>query len=238
MGATLALTRSMSSLPERPAVSQLPTEAPSVEQEHRRVRAEVALVLLETLKSQDLPGEILDDEDVTLTIPRRLGLSGVVETQIQRYRQEARKGARVSEAEIRDLLRLVIRRPDSEDVFVRVGRTLTAATGAPRWRRVMPRPLVFALARRRVQRRLKVLFGGDVVRAAGVPFILDSVHELLIEADPGGEACGVVAGLAQSVLDAYGLKAEVRHVECRGRRDPRCRWEADSRAKKRPEKES
>lgn len=211
-----------------PTVSQIPTEAPSAPASGgRRVQAQVALVLLETLRSADLPGEVLDDENVTLTIPRRLGLSGVVEAQIQRYRQEARLRGRVSEQEILDLLRLVTRRPDSEDVFIQIGRSLTAAAQAPRWRRILPRRIAFGMARRRVVRRLKILFGGAVVTGAGGPFALESVDDLLIQADPGGEACGLVTGLSQAVLGATGVEGEVRHVSCRARRDERCRWEAE-----------
>jgi hypothetical protein len=207
-------------------VSQTPTEAPPGKAAGgRRVQAQVALVLLETLKSADRPGEVLDDENVTLTIPRRLGLSGVVEAQIQRFRQEARLRGRISEQEILDLLRLVTRRPDSEDVFVQIGRSLTAASEAPHWRRILPRRIAFGMARRRVARRLKILFGGPVVTGAGSPFALENVDDLLIDADPGGEACGLVTGLSQAILGATGVEGEVHHVSCRGRGDEGCRWE-------------
>jgi hypothetical protein len=207
-------------------VSEIPTEAPPVQAAGgRRVQARVALVLLETLKSADRPGEVLDDENVTLTIPRRLGLSGVVEAQIQRYRQEARLGGRIAEQEILDLLRLVTRRPDSEDVFVEIGRSLTAASAAPPWRRILPRRIAFGMARRRVVRRLRVLFDGAVVAAAGSPFVLENVDDLLMQADPGGEACGLVTGLSQAILGAAGVEGDVRHVSCRGRGDEGCRWE-------------
>jgi hypothetical protein len=211
-----------------PTVSQIPTEVPpATASGGRRVQAQVALVLLETLRDADHPGEVLDDENVTLTIPRRLGLSGVVEAQIQRYRQEARLRGRVAEQEIVDLLRLVTRRPDSEDVFIQIGRSLTAAAQAPHWRRILPRRIAFGMARRRVVRRLKVLFGGAVVTGAGSPFVLENVDDLLIQADPGGEACGLVTGLSQAVLEAAGVDGEVHHVSCQGRRDERCRWEAE-----------
>lgn len=211
-----------------PTVSQIPTEVPpAMASGGRRVQAQVALVLLETLRDADHPGELLDDENVTLTIPRRLGLSGVVEAQIQRYRQEARLRGRVSEQEILDLLRLVTRRPDSEDVFIQIGRSLTAAAQAPHWRRILPRRIAFRMARGRVIRRLKVLFGGAVVTGAGSPFVLENVDDLMIRADPGGEACGVVTGLSQAVLGAMGVEGAVRHASCRGRGDDRCRWEAE-----------
>jgi len=202
------------------------------------VQAQVALVLLETLKSADRPGEVLDDEDVTLTIPRRLGLSGVVEAQIRRFRQEARLRKRLEEREIRDLLSLVTRRPDCEEVFVQIGRSLTAASEAPRWRRILPRRLALGMARRRIERRLKALFGGPVVRSGGGPFELEAVHDLLMEADPAGEGCGLVTGLSQAMLEAAGVSREVVHSECRGRGDSRCSWTAEEKPEPDEEDES
>jgi hypothetical protein len=217
----------------------MPTEAPTTrDQADRRVQAQVALVLLETLKSADRPGEVLDDEDVTLTIPRRLGLSGVVEAQIRRFRQEARLRKRVAEREIRDLLSLVTRRPDCEEVFVQIGRSLTAATQAPRWRRILPRRLALGMARRRIERRLKALFGGPVVRSVGGPFELEAVHDLFMEADPAGEGCGLVTGLSQAVLETAGVNREVVHSECRGRGDSRCLWTAEGELEQEEEAKS
>lgn len=190
-----------------------------------RVQARVALVLLETLRSQDLPGEILDDEDLTLTLPRRLGLSDVIEAQIRRYRQEARRHRRIPLSEVVDLMRLVVRRPDSEEVFKVVGEGLTTASEAPGWRKIYPRRLAFRLARTRIQRRLRVLFGSPVVRTVQTPFTLEALGDVLLRGDPGGDACAIVTGIAQSVLRAYGLgDATVIHSECRGRSQESCLW--------------
>ena len=205
-------------------MSQIPTEVSVAREEGRQVQAQVALVLLETLKSQDRPGEILDDEDVTLTIPRRLGLSGVVDAQIRRYREEVRRRGRISEQEVVDLLRLVTRRPDSEDVFVRIGRSLTAASEAPRWRRLLPMRIAYSTARRRVLRRLRALFGGPILEVVEAPFVLEAVHDVFIKGDPGGEACGVITGISQAILEAAGVDARVEHLECRSRGHDRCRW--------------
>jgi hypothetical protein len=41
--------------------------------------AVVALTLLEVIRAQDLPTEVLEQEDTSVTLPRRLGLSDVVE---------------------------------------------------------------------------------------------------------------------------------------------------------------
>ena len=58
----------------------------------------MALRLLEAIKAQDSPPEVFEDEDPTVTMPRRLGLSNVVERQIRTYRHFVRRGTRTSSA--------------------------------------------------------------------------------------------------------------------------------------------
>jgi hypothetical protein len=191
----------------------------------RRPQARVALALLEGLRDMDRPVEVLDDEDVTLTMPRRFGLSGVVDAQIRRYEREARHGRRIPAAEVDDLIRLATRRDDAQELFTRVGRSLTAADGAPAWRKAFPERVVLPWARQRVRRRLKSLFGERIVSAARGSFALEGTSDLFISADPGGDACALVTGLSQAVLDAYAPGAgEVAHSSCRARGDGRCLW--------------
>lgn len=199
----------------------------------RSPQARVALALLEALRDLDRPGEILDDENVTETLPRRLGLSGVVDAQIRRYQQEARHGKRVPESEVRDLIRLVTRRPDAERLFRQVGRSLTAANGAPAWRAALPKQVAVPLARRRIRRRLRALFGGKVVSVARGPFRIEAASNVLLEVDPQGSACALVTGLAQAVMETYaGVNGPVLHVSCVARGDGRCAWTLDERASK------
>ncbi len=193
----------------------------------RRVHARVALALMETIRTQDLPPELLDDENVSVTIPRRFGLSGVVDVQIRRYREQAGRRGRIPESEFVDLVRFVVRRPDADEVFLASGRALLGGERTPGWRRVLPRRAQFALARRMASRRLRTLFGGRLVRSVGSPFQVEDVQDLLITADPGGDACQLVVGLSRSVLEAYGIESpDVLHSECRARGDTRCLWTA------------
>jgi len=197
----------------------------------RRVQARVALALLEAMRDSDRPGEILDDENVTETLPRRFGLSGVVRSQIMRYEQEARRGRRVPQAEVVDLIRLVIRRPDADDLFFEVGRSLKAAGESPGWRRIFPARLAYAMARRQLARRLRTLFGGTLVRSAGAPFQIEAADAYLTIADPGGGACALVTGLAQAMLETAGRgPVTVGHPECRARGADRCLWTAEVRS--------
>ncbi len=191
----------------------------------RQIHAQVALALLETVRDRDRPGELLDDENVTVTLPRRFGLSDVVDAQIRRYKEEARRGRRISESEIRDLIRLVSRRPDAERVLQDVGRSLIAGDGAPSWPRVLPDRWAMGLARKRIRRRLGSLFGGRFLRTPRGGFQLEASYRLLVEADPRGSACALVTGLAQAVVNAYGsAPGSVVHVNCRARGDDKCRW--------------
>lgn len=192
----------------------------------RRIHSIVALTLLETIKTQDLPPEVLEDENVTITMPRRLGLSEVVETQIHRYRGEVRRRRRIMDSEASDLMRLVVRRPDSDEVFLEVGRRLAGQEMKPRRLvKALPRRLNYALARRRIGRRLAGLFGRRVGKFSPGPFALEGQIDLFLEGDPGGSACEIISGFCGAVLAEYtGIENSVLHEECRGRNGTSCRW--------------
>ncbi len=201
--------------------------------------ARLALTLLEVLKSQDAPTEVLEDENPSHTMPRRLGLSGVVERQIQLYRDEARRGGRITDAQLFDLVRLVVRRPDSEEVFREAGRRMAGgsdigAAGPRFWTRLLPAPAVHALLRRRVRRGLKKVFGRRLGGFAPGPFALEGRGLLFIRHDPGGDACHFVTGYCQAVLEqALGGETRIVHGQCEGRQDTICRWTltADARVR-------
>lgn len=190
-----------------------------------RVAAVVALTLLEVLRRQDIPNEVLESEDTAVTLPRRLGLSEVVDQQIRRYREETRRGRRITDAELKDLVRLVIRRPDSEEVFFRAGKQLAGEAGSSAgWRRALPAALGYALARRAARRRLRALFGRRIGGFAPGPFTVEGRTMVFIQGDPGGDACQFLSGFCQAVLDRYVTGARVVHSLCESRKDPLCRW--------------
>src|SRR5690606_32248752 len=146
--------------------------------------------------------------------------SDVIDRQIRRYREEVKRGDRITDDEMRDLVRLVIRRPDSEEVFFQAGSILAGDDRPPGWHRSLPRAMGYALARRRARRRLAKLFGRRVGGFAAGPFTLEARAHLFIEADPGGDACFFLTGFTQTVLQRYcGRSARVSHTACECRRD-------------------
>jgi hypothetical protein len=207
-------------------VSEVPT-VPEPVSSRRRVAAVFGLTLLEVIRSQDAPKEILASEDPSVTMPRRLGLSDVVERQVRAYREEVRRGGRMSDEEVRDLVRLVIRRPDAEEVFFRAGRILAGDLDAGRgWRRIFPQALSYGFARRRAGRRLRSLFGRRVGGfASGGLFTLEARAHVLIQSDPGGDACYFITGLCEAVVQCYGGRScRIAHDKCQARSDALCRW--------------
>lgn len=191
----------------------------------RRIRARVALVLLETLRSQDRPGEVLDDENVSITLPRRLGLSEVVDRQIRNYRAEARRRRRLPESEVLDLMRLVLKRPDADEVFFRAGEVLHGDHSRSGLRRLLPRRYAVGRARRRARRLLRHYFGGPVVRTPGKEFVLEADPGLLLDRDAPGEACALITGFANRALAMYVADPPpVLHSECRRTGGEHCLW--------------
>lgn len=192
----------------------------------RRIHAVVALRLLEVIRDQDIPPDLLEDEDPTVTMPRRFGLSEVVERQIRKHREDLRRRIRLTDEEVRDLFRLVIRRPDAEEIFYKLGRMLAGADSSGRWRRFVPKALAYSLARTRVRRKLRSLFGRRIGGFGRGAFTIEGRSLFFIEADPGGDACFFLSGFCQAVLEqATTRPGEMVHSLCQSRGDDLCRWE-------------
>ena len=193
----------------------------------RRVHALVALRLLEALRDQDLPVELLEDEDPSRTMPRRFGLSDVVERQIRTFKADARRGTRLTDEQVGDLFRFVIRRPDGKEVFQNVGRSLVASGRSPRWTRWLPARTRHAIARSRARRQLRRLFGRNLGGFARGPFIIEGRSLFFVESDPGGDACHLLSGFSAAVIEGVsGVPTPVEHTLCQARGDSVCRWEA------------
>ncbi len=193
----------------------------------RKVRTSLALALLEAIRHHDFPPEVLEDENLSLTLPRRLGLSDVVDEQIRRYRKVGRRRSRIPAKEFGGLVRLVARRPDAKAVFFDVGRGLAPARGIRLWSRVIPDRGMQAV-RGRVARCLKGFFGETFLSARRGSPALESVDALLVEADPRGGACALVTGIMQGAIERAGLSARASHVTCVVRGEEACSWDIES----------
>ena len=189
-----------------------------------RVAADVALALLEVIQQQDHPTEVFEDEDVSRTMPRRLGLSEVIDRQVRIHRENARRGRKLTDGELAELMRLVIRRPDSPEVFFEVGARLAENLTGPMVRSLPERATV-PILKARMAKRLKKLFGRSIGAFASGGITLEGAGLPFVQADPGGDACHLVAGFCQRALrDAMGGEPLIVEQSCETRGDPVCRW--------------
>ena len=191
-----------------------------------RVSAVVGLSLMEVIRALDLPAEVLAAEDPTQTMPRRLGLSEVVDQQIRFFRDQVRKKARITDQETQALFHLVLRRPDSEEAFLHSGELLVGNTKAPRGLgRLSSEKGLFSSSRRQIRRRLRTLFGRHIGGFAHGSFNLEATGHFLLDLDPGGDACALVTGLSQAILSRnLRRQVQVTHTSCEGRKHELCRW--------------
>lgn len=189
-----------------------------------RVAAEVALSLLEALRAVDRPGEMLENEVIARTIPRRLGLSEVVGRQIELYREYVRQGRKLSDEELADFTRLVNKRPDAAKVFFEMGVRL-AEEHMPRRKWWLPRVLRFRMVRRATERTLRKLFGQRVGGFVSGTFSLEVSASPFVQLDSTGDACGLVTGFCQhAVRKGVGGGPTVVKHSCETRGDRSCRW--------------
>ncbi len=202
-----------------------------------RVLPVFGLTLLESLRDQDRPAEFLEDEVPSVTMPRRLGLSDVVLRQIYAYRRAVKQRRRMSDDEVRDLIRLVVRRSDAAEIFHKAGGRLAtqAARGTMPWlAQALPRGLAFRLARRAAARGLNRLFGRRVGGFAQGPFALEGRGLLFVEGDSTGQACHFVSGFCQTVIsERLGSEYQVAHTQCQALGNPQCRWTVTGEARQR-----
>lgn len=199
-----------------------------------RFRGNVApafpLALLESVRSHDHPGEILEDEDITLSLPRRFGLTDVVITQILRYEAAQRARRQVPLDDVMNLIRLVMRRPDAAPILAESGRRLA------RWRfRRIPRFYVSLLhrapqrlgagaARRTARKMLRELRLGSHIEVSK-PYAVQITDPATAASLADSLFCTLVTSLLTEQLLLYtGESQDVRHVECAARGEQHCVW--------------
>lgn len=194
-------------------------------------RADLPLAILESVRDHDRPMEVLEDEDLTVSLPRRLGLTGVVESQIHRYRIARKRREMIPFDDVADLLRLVLRRPDSEPILREAGRDLArrfgrkSRYGLTSLARLLPDALSRRVASKTVQRLLRRIGGGIPLRVSRSPFRVELEGTVTARADRYGIACVLYgAAIEETVHDATGRRPHVEHVACGAKGGERCVW--------------
>jgi hypothetical protein len=189
------------------------------------------LAILEAIRAQDRPHEMLEDEDVSASLPRRLGLTGVIESSIQRYEVAARRNRPVPAEEVVDLLRLVLRRPDARTVLVEAGhlaarryfaRLPSAATSALG---VLPRAAARAAARRSARTLLRRLLGAGRLEWTRQPVAARAFEPLAARLDGAGTACALYGAALEELVSLYThQRPHVTHPRCAAWGDECCEW--------------
>ncbi len=206
---------------------------PAPSSEGGRITPVFPLILFETMRDMDRPEEVLEGEDLSLSLPRRFGLNDVVHTQIHRFREEVRRKRPQSEAEIENLIRLVIRRPDSDEIFEEAGRRLSRraweerSATLRRMARRLPSALTLRLARRAAVRLFRQIVGEGKLTVSKRRVSIRVARSLTARADPGGAACALYAGAFAELMERYtGRAYRMEHPLCEARGGEACEWTA------------
>ncbi|MBT8477494.1 MAG: hypothetical protein KJO06_01160 [Gemmatimonadetes bacterium] len=191
----------------------------------------VALVLLESLRDVDTPPEVLEDEAFHISLPRRLGLSEVIDGQMRRYVDMRKRRRQLEASEFLDLLRLIARRPDARMVFEAAGDRLGSEyiSRTPRTtglaRRLAPARLRQRSLLRHLRRVAESLSPGSAIRSDRVDPSISVAQCLPAVADDSGSACGMITAAFTACAHGLGESTPVRHPHCESRGDDRCLWE-------------
>jgi len=192
--------------------------------------AYLPLSLLLAVRAHDRPGEFLEDENLTVSLPRRLGLSDVVDREIRNYERAARWGRKADAGDVANLVRLVLRRPDSAAILRDTGERVAAeyVRRVPRaWLRLvraLPTRASLALARRAGRRLLLRMVGDGDVELAGRPAAV-RVRSALAATDTTCTACVLYATALEGIVRAYaGDRPRVEQQGCASLGAMYCEW--------------
>jgi predicted hydrocarbon binding protein len=199
-----------------------------------KVNPAIALALLDALRASDTPSEVIEDESFRFSLPRRLGLNEVVDTQMRRYAQIRDRRGTISPDEYSSLLGLIDRRPDDTAVFAAAGRRLGESWfSQPRsMDRVRLRVTPSGVRRRKLIRAMR-----EAARALEPAAAIVSIQEpelIGIEVrDPpladtsGGSGCALLTGVLEVCAERRGMEGvRILHPRCVARGDDHCRWVA------------
>ena len=198
------------------------------------VSAALPLSLLEAVRAHDRPGEILEGEDLTISLPRRLGLTGVFDTQIRRYEEARSKGKFVSADEVVSLMRLVLKRPDAQAILADTGRRMADAqfarvpSGYLKVLRALPRGVLTRSYRRAARRLLRLMTGNATVEITGRPPVVRISDSPMVQLEPPGSGCALYSAALESLAESFtGNPATVSHARCASGGGNVCEWSVE-----------
>lgn len=210
-------------------MSALPT-TPAATGPRGPVWAFLPLSLLLAVRAHDHPGEILQDEDITVSLPRRLGLSVVIEREIASYELAVRQGRKVDAGDVSNLVRLVLRRPDAEAILHDTGTRVATEyiRRVPRlWLstvRALPSRVSLLFARRAARRLLRRMVGGRAVQVTRRPASVRVAGHIAAE-DSNATACVLYSAALEEMVRAYaGDRPRVEQQRCATQGAPFCEW--------------
>ncbi|MEO5509797.1 MAG: hypothetical protein ABIV28_07695 [Longimicrobiales bacterium] len=198
------------------------------------VPAALPLALLEAVRAHDRPDEVLEDEDLTVSLPRRFGLTDVVDSRIRQFEAAQKSGRNVRLDEVVNLMRLVLRRPDAVPIIYDTGRRIAnwqferrlAATRKlyPK----LPARLSTAAANRAIAKSLKLLkvaSAGTAVTIEREPFHVRIENNVYARIDVEGGGCPLISGLLQQTLEHYtDTTGTVVQTSCGAQNGIPCEW--------------
>jgi hypothetical protein len=203
------------------------------------VNAIVPLSLLEAVRSVDIPeGEDVDVEYVQEHRNKRLGLSDTVIAQIRRYKDALKRNQPIAIHEASGISRLIGRRPDAENIFMRAGSIVAnriyqmISTTRRQIIHLLPGFLARPLAFRQVKRAGEKYLGASV-RRVGASIVVGVKESVTFETAAKGIGClyyeSALRELLRLLVNGGGM---IDHVHCRERGEDICEWRAEWRAVK------
>jgi predicted hydrocarbon binding protein len=195
-----------------------------------KVAATLPLSLLESIRDHDLPEEVLEDEDVAVSLPRRLGLSPVVLDQIRQY--QAAGNGNVSLEELANLIRLVLKRDDASIILREAGRRMAEqyyrsfSSGYVRMLRAMPGGVLARAWQKSARKMMRQMVGAaSTVEVTGPPPVVRLKPSPLAMFEPTGVACTLYgAGLERLAELFTGATPYSIETQCCSTGDEFCEW--------------
>lgn len=203
------------------------------------VNALVPLSLLEAVRSVDIPeGDDVEVEYVQEHRNKRLGLSETVIAQIGRYKDAMKRGQPIAVNEPAGIARLIARRADANEIFVRAGTLLATRmykmipSSTRQIIHLLPGFVVRPLAFRQLRKAGAKYFAAEV-RRVGASIVVAVREPVTAGGTPKGSGCvyyeSAVREMLRLLVNGGGM---VDHVHCLDRGEDVCEWRAEWRAVK------